>query len=135
MSDHGIDVKRAIEDLLGLADRTPAFPSGDVMVHPDEILAIVELLTAKRPAGCGCLVVDDRDGGTHIISNPCGIHGAQRPDDFYGDGFWAGYRGGPGIDPDTLNSEERSDWDAGYSAGLCAAEPDSDEDVRVLRPR
>lgn len=135
MSDQGIDVKKAIEDLLALADRTPGFPSGHVAVHPDEILAIVETLTAKRPVGCGCLVVDDREGTTHVISNPCGVHGAQRPIDFYGDGFWAGYRGGPGIDPDTLDEDERAEWDAGYGAGLCAAQPEVDEDVRVLRPR
>jgi hypothetical protein len=57
----------------------------------------------------------------HRITNICSTHGAERPVDFYGDGFWAGYRGGDGIDPDSLDADDRADWDQGYGAGLAAA--------------
>lgn len=116
-----IDVAGAIEALLALTDRTPGFPSGDVMVHPDELLTIIGKLTAPAPVRCGCLLVDDMDGGTHTISNPCSIHRAQRPIDFYGDGFWAGYRGhDESVDPASLNPADRTEWGNGYARGLGA---------------
>lgn len=133
----GIDVPRGIEMLLALVDRTPDFPSGEIRVHPDDLLAVIEVLTAPTPVGCGCLVIDDEAGETHVISNPCLVHGAERPTDFYGDGFWAGLRGGDGIDPDTLDELERVDWDAGYSRGLEVRpeDPTADVDDSILRRR
>lgn len=130
MTEPIIDVASAVNALLAMADRTPRTPHGLVMVHPDEIMEIVtRYLTAPTRIGCGCLGVADAHGTIHRITNICPAHGAERPVDFYGDGFWAGYRGGDGIDPETLDDDDRADWDAGYAAGAT-----STGDVGAVRP-
>lgn len=107
----------AVNALLALADREPGQPSGHVLVHPDEIMEIITRhLTAPTEAGCGCLRVDDEQLVTHIITDPCGIHGAAFPSDFYGSGFWAAYHGDSRIDPEALGPNDRADWDAGFAA-------------------
>lgn len=117
-----VDVPSAVNALLHLAERTPSTPHGMVMVHRDELMDIVtRFLTAPTVIGCGCLGVADGRGTIHRITNICPVHRVERPVDFYGDGFWAGYHGGDGIDPDQLDADDRAEWDNGYAAGLSGA--------------
>jgi hypothetical protein len=122
MTEPTIDVASAVNALLTLADRTPRTPHGHIIVHPDEIMEIItRFLTAPTVIGCGCLGVADERLVIHRITNICPTHGADRPVDFYGDGFWAGYHGG--------DDNDRADWDAGYAAGANAV-----GDTLAVRP-
>lgn len=130
MTESRIDVASAVNALLQLAERTPRTPHGHVLVTTDELMEIIyRYLTAPTVIGCGCLGVADARGTIHRITNICPTHGPERPVDFYGDGFWAGYHGGDGVDPETLDDNDRADWDAGYAAGAASA-----GDTLAVRP-
>lgn len=125
-----IDVASAVNALLRMAERTPKTPHGHILIHPDELMMIVtRYLTAPTLIGCGCLGVSDVRGVVHRITNICPAHRAVRPVDFYGDGFWAGYQGGDGVDPQTLGDDDRADWNSGYAAGAA-----STGDTQAVRP-